>query len=376
MKRRPLVVLMLACLAAPVAAQQFAAVDSIVLRGIRRGVYPGAVVVIGNRDGIIRARGYGHLTWSARSPRPSPDSTLFDLASLTKVVATTGAAMRLVERGTLELDAPVMRYLPQYHGDGRERITIRMLLEHTSGLRPFLPFYRAPDRDGAVALLYAERPSRAPGQTVEYSDLNAILLGLVVEQVSGEPLDRFVKQEVFAPLGMDLTGYHPTGRQARLAAPSVIHRGQPVPGKASDPNVERFGGVAGHAGLFSTGADLARYAETWLRRGISPDGATFVQPETVADFLTPGEMPGGRPLGWDRPDRSADDPGTFGLLVSETTYGHTGWTGTQLWIDPARGLYVVFLTNRSFEPRSRRSMAALKDVRAELADTIVRSVGM
>lgn len=376
MKR--LLALVLVCLSAatPAAAQRFAAVDSIVLRGIRRGVYPGAVVVIGNRDGVMHARGYGHLTWSSRSARPSPDSTLFDLASLTKVVATTSAAMRLVEEGALELDAPVSRYLPRYRGSGRERITVRMLLEHTSGLRPFLPFYRAPSRDSAASLLYAEAPRELPGRTVEYSDLNAILLGLVVEQVSGERLDRFAEREIFEPLGMELTGFHPKGRRARQAAPSVVFRGQAVPGKASDPNVERFSGVAGHAGLFSTGADLARYAATWLGGGVAPDGATFVRPETVADFLTPGEISGGRPLGWDRPDRTTDDPGTFGLLVSETTYGHTGWTGTQLWIDPARGLYVVFLTNRSFQPRARRSMAALKDVRAQLADTIVRSVGM
>lgn len=361
--------------AAPLRAQSFGGVDEVVERGIRKGIYPGAVVVIGNRDSILLARGYGHLTWSGSSPVPVPDSTLFDLASLTKVVATTSAAMLLVEDGRLRLDARVAEYLPRFIGNGRERVTVRMLLDHTSGLRPFLRLYDASSEHGATNLLLAEEPEWQPGTAVQYSDLNAMLLGMVVESVSGEPLDRFLEDRVFAPLGMTQTGFLPSLALARRAAPSWLYHGMPVAGRASDPNVAIFGGVAGHAGLFSTGMDLARYARMWLEKGALPGGETLYAGATIDTFLTGGAEAGSRLLGWDRPDRSTDDPGTFGLLVSSSTYGHTGWSGTQIWIDPERNLYVVFLTNRSFQPRVRRSLTALGDVRARLADTVVKVMG-
>ncbi|MGH7658061.1 MAG: serine hydrolase domain-containing protein [Gemmatimonadales bacterium] len=373
--RRLLPAILALFIAAPASAQSFHSVDAVVERGIRRGIYPGAVVVIGNRDSVLHARGYGHLTWSRSSPVPTPDSTLFDLASLTKVVATTSAAMVLVEEGRLGLDRPIAEYLPGYGGNGRERITVRMLLDHTSGLRPFLRFYEAPDRGSAIEMLYAVEPQWLPGAAVQYSDLNALLLGMVVEAASGEQLERFVEGRVFEPLEMTQTGFLPSRTEARRTAPSSRYYGMPVAGRASDPNTAIFGGVAGHAGLFSTGMDLARYARMWLGKGMVPGGERVLAGATINTFLTGGTEAGARLLGWDRPDRSNDDPGTFGLLVSTSTYGHTGWTGTQMWIDPERNLYVVFLTNRSFQPRARRSLTALSDVRATLADTVVRVMG-
>ncbi|MGI8818592.1 MAG: serine hydrolase domain-containing protein, partial [Gemmatimonadales bacterium] len=168
-------------LGAPLRAQSLAEVDAIVRQGIRQMVYPGAVVVIGRRDSVLYARGYGHFTWSPSSPVPSPDSTLWDIASITKVMGTTSAAMRLVDTRRLSLDAPVRQYLPQFAGGPKDRVTVRMLLDHTSGLRSYVPFFKqARTRDAAKALLYAEPLVRQPGNSAVYSDLNAILMGLVL----------------------------------------------------------------------------------------------------------------------------------------------------------------------------------------------------
>ncbi|HSE66669.1 MAG TPA: serine hydrolase domain-containing protein, partial [Gemmatimonadales bacterium] len=162
----------------PPPAGQFAPLDEIVEAGIRRGIYPGAVVVVGRRGSVLYSRGYGHLTWDPRSPVPSPDSTIWDLASLTKVTATTPSVMRLVEQGKVDLDRPVISYLPRFTGGRKGEVTVRMLLDHTSGLRSYVQFFRlAPTRDSAIALLYAEPLRRPPGKSAEYSDLNFLLLG-------------------------------------------------------------------------------------------------------------------------------------------------------------------------------------------------------
>ncbi len=181
----------------------FAAVTEVVERGIRAGVYPGAVVVVGRRDTVLFARGFGHATWSASAFRPSPSETRWDLASLTKVVATASAVLVLVDQGHVSLDAPVARYLRRFAGRGRERITVRMLLDHTSGLPAYVALHRmAKTRQAAEDLLYRTAPIRVPGRVTAYSDVNAMLLGLLVEAVAGAPLDRFTSKEVFAPLGM------------------------------------------------------------------------------------------------------------------------------------------------------------------------------
>jgi len=354
----------------------FSAVDAAVLRGIRKGVFPGAVVVIGTRDRILHAQRYGRLTWSRRSPQPRSDSTLWDLASLTKVIGTTGAAMRLVDAGLLELDAPVERYVAGFSGGGREHVTVRMLLNHTSGLRPYLPFFRtASTRDEAVRQLIMDPLPRPPGVAAVYSDLNAILMGLVIESAAGAPLDSVVMREVLKPLGMRQTMFRPPTKLYRRTAPSASFRGEPVTGLVSDRNAVVFGGVAGHAGLFGTGRDLARYAQAWLRLGRRADGTEWVKAETMREFLTPATNAGSRLLGWDSPDPTYDEPtSVFGRLLSPLAFGHTGWTGTELWVDPARDLFVVFLTNRSFDPKARNSIIALRDVRASVSDAAARAV--
>ena len=358
---------------AQASAQQFARVDAAVRLGIRRGLYPGAVVVIGRRDTVLYARGYGNTTWNRTAPVPNPDSTLWDLASISKVVATTSAIMRLVDAGLVDIEASVARYLPRFSGGDKDRVTVRMLLDHTSGLPAYVPFYRlAESQREAIDQLYAEPLRREPGAAPEYSDLNALLLGLLIEEVTGQRLDAVAETSVFKPLKMDRTMYRPPAALRHWVVPSSKWRGVPVRGEVNDQNAARFGGVAGHAGVFSTGRDLARYAQTWLRNGMGIDGR-WVDSGTVRLFLTPGARSGSRLLGWDSPDPTAT-PSVFGKLISPSAYGHTGWTGTEIWVDPAHDLFLVFLTNRSFDPRARRSIEKLKIVRAELSDAAIRLV--
>jgi len=357
----------------PSGTPRFRPIAALIEQGIRRGIYPGAVVVIGRRDSVLYSHGFGRVTWARRGVTPSPETTRWDLASLTKVVATTSALLVLVDRGAVDLEAPVARYLPRFVGLGRERITVRMLLNHTSGLAPYVPFYRlATTREGAIDLLYQAVPVRPPGSVATYSDLNAILLGLLVESVSGEPLDAYAYREVFAPLGLAATVFAPSLAAPMSVAPSRTVSGRPMPGRVNDENAFRLGGVAGHAGLFSTGADLARFAQVWLRGGLISTGS-WVRPATLQEFLRRTPESGTRALGWDTPEFAGPHPSVFGALADGETYGHTGWTGTMLWIDPAHDLFLVFLTNRSLEPRARRSMSALRSLRTGLSDLVIRA---
>jgi CubicO group peptidase (beta-lactamase class C family) len=361
--------------AASAAAQSFAEVDRAALAGIRAGLYPGAVVVIGRRDSILYRRGYGHFTWNPSSRVPDPDSTLWDIASITKVVATAASAMRLVDQGRLDLDARVGRYLPRFSGGLKSRVTVRMLLDHTSGLKSYVPIYKRAGRSRArmIDLLYAQPLIRPPGDSAEYSDLNSMLLGLLVESVAGTGLDRFADTEVFDVLGMTDTRFRPNARLRRRIAPAGIWRGQPVPGDVNDQNAAAFGGVAGHAGVFSTGMDLARFAQVWLRDGMGPRGP-WVSPATMRQFLVKGPRSGTRLLGWDSPELEGEEPSIYGTLITRSAYGHTGFTGTELWIDPAHDLFLVFLTNRAFDPKARDSVKGLKAVRTELSDAAIRLV--
>jgi CubicO group peptidase (beta-lactamase class C family) len=359
---------------AKASAQSLSEIDATVHQGIERGLYPGAVVVIGRKDSVLYARGYGHYTWNPNSPVPTPDSTLWDIASITKVVGTTSAAMRLVDAGRLNLNAPVRRYLPRFAGGAKDSVTVRMLLDHTSGLRSYVPFFKkARTRAAAVSLLYSEGLVRTPGDSAVYSDLNALLLGLVVESVSGMPLEQFVAREVFEPLDLQQTLYRPPASMRRRAVPTALWRGHPVQGQVNDPNAVAFGGAAGHAGIFSTGMDLARYAQVWLRGGTGA-GGQWVSHSTLQQFLAKGARSGPRLLGWDTPELNQDDPSVFGTLISDAAYGHTGFTGTEIWVDPTRDLFMVFLTNRTFDPKVGDSIHALRSVRAELSDAAIRLV--
>jgi CubicO group peptidase (beta-lactamase class C family) len=373
-KALPTFLLALGSLAQGVSGQSFTEIDNAVFQGMERGVYPGAVVVIGRGDSLLYARGYGHFTWSRSSPAPSPDSTYWDIASITKVVGTTSAVMRLVDAGRVNLDAPVRHYLPRFAGGLKDQVTVRMLLDHTSGLRSYAPlFKRAKSRAAAIEVLYEERPTRRPGDLPLYSDLNAIFLGLLVENVAKMPLDQFVSREVFDPLGLEQTTYRPTAAMKRRTVPTAVWRGHPVQGQVNDPNAAILGGAAGHAGIFSTGMDMARYAQMWLNEGAGFTGQ-WVSPATVKRFLTRGTNSGPRLLGWDTPELNGEEPSLYGTLISDAAYGHTGFTGTEIWVDPTRDLFLVFLTNRTFGPRARDAVHRLRSIRTELSDAAIRLV--
>ena len=343
-------------------------VDRVVAAGISRGVFPGAVVVVGTRDSILYARGFGHLTWSASGAVPDPGTTLYDLASLTKVVATTPAIMVLVERGSVNLDRRVSEYLPDFTGTGKDAVTVRHLLAHNSGLRAYLRLDTlARDATGARRLVMDEPLRWPPGTHVAYSDLNAMLLGWIVERVSGTSLDDFVARELYAPLELREIRFRPPRALWSRVAPTGLWRGHSIAGTVNDQNAVRLGGTAGHAGAFSTGLDLARYAQFWLGNGATRTGRRIFRPETMALFRS--RQAGTRALGWEVRDSTTTD--NWGRKMGRRTFGHTGFTGTSIWIDPDRGLFVVILTNRVYAPRNARSITRLKEIRGQVADAAV-----
>ena len=366
--------------AAPMrAAFSAATFDALVQDGIRAGAYPGAVLVIGRRDTVLFAKGYGHLTWESTSPAADPESTLYDLASLTKVVATTTALMLLVERGHVRLDEPVATYVPAFDAAGTSTITVRQLLTHTSGLRADIPdpeLKAIPDSAALMARVLREAPRVAPGSRVIYSDLNAILLGEVVQHVTGEPLDRFAAREIFAPLGLHQTMFRPAARLRRRIAPTGVWHGRAVAGVVNDGSAFKLGGVSGNAGLFAPAMDIARFAQFVMRGGTCPDGARLVRAETVRSFTTKatdfGPRSEARALGWQALP-TGERVSSAGALFGPRSYGHTGWTGTSLWIDPDRDLFVVLLTNRAYAPHARKPFTILKQVRGAVADAAARA---
>jgi len=361
------------------AAFDAATFDPLVQDGIRQGAYAGAGLVVGRRDTVLFAKGYGHLTWSAASHAVDPESTLYDLASLTKVIATTPALMLLVERGRVRLEAPVATYLPELQGTPTAGVTVRQLLAHTSGLRADIPdaeLKALHDSAAVMRRVLSEAPRVAPGTRVIYSDLNAILLGAVVQRVTGEPLDVFASRELFTPLGLAATMFRPPVRLRARIAPTGVWRGHPVAGVVNDGSAFRLRGVSGNAGLFAPAMDVARFAQFMLREGALPDGRRLLKPETVRLFTTKaadfGHGSEARALGWQALP-TGENVSSAGTRFGPRSYGHTGWTGTSLWIDPDRDLFVVLLTNRAYTPRAHRPFTVLKGVRGRVADAAARA---
>jgi CubicO group peptidase (beta-lactamase class C family) len=253
-----------------------------------------------------------------------------------------------------------------------------MLLDHTSGLPAFAPLYKdAETREQAIEHLWEVSLRRTPGRSPDYSDLNAILLGLIVERIAGVPLDQLARQEVFDPLGMHQTLFAPGANLRPTIAPSMSDDQGPLAGRPSDPNAFALGGVAGHAGVFGTGRVLARFAQAWLREGQLADGRQWVSALTLRQFLVLSSPTSTRMLGWDTPARNPflRTTTSFGSMPSPTTYGHTGWSGTSLWLDPTNDLFMILLTNRSFDPQVRQSLGAIRDARHHISDAARRSAG-
>jgi serine-type D-Ala-D-Ala carboxypeptidase len=351
-------------------AERLAALDRVVARGIVEGGYPGAALVVGRRGRIVVARGYGAVSWGSGSAAVTPDSVVYDLASLTKAVGTTSAVMALVDDGRLVLDAPVRRYVPAFRGPGKEAVTVRHLLEHRSGLAPGAALRRSRTPAEARRRALAAPLHATPGRWVEYSDLGMIVLGFVVEGTSGEPLDAYLQRRVFGPLGMRQTTFRPA-RSARLA-PTGGTAAAVADGRVHDSDAAALGGVSGHAGLFSTAADLAVYAQTLLAGGVGPNGVRVFADSTVRAFLLRGAGGTRRALGWETCGTDRDD--VCGRLLDERAVMHTGFTGTYLVIDRARQAFAVLLTNRVHAPRAAQPARLIRDVRADVSDGLALAV--
>ncbi|HYP13416.1 MAG TPA: exo-beta-N-acetylmuramidase NamZ domain-containing protein [Bryobacteraceae bacterium] len=344
----------------PLAFTGGAHIDALIHHAIKRGQIPGAVVVVGHEGRIVHRKAYGSRALiPAREPMTL--DTIFDIASLTKVVATTSSIMKLVEMGEVRLNDPVTEYIPEYQGGGHNEITVRQLLTHYSGLRPDVDLIPAwSGYDTGIRLAISDRPTGVPNTRFLYSDINFLLLGEIVKRASGLPLPEFARKHVFEPLGMEETMYQPPPRILSRIAPTELLPGhsEPLRGVVHDPTTRYMGGVAGHAGLFSTAADLTRFAEMMLRLGEVGDKRIF-SPLTVRTFTSP-QSPSGqtalRGLGWD-----IDSPfsGPRGDLFPIGSYGHTGFTGTSLWIDPSTRSFVLMLTN-AVHPKLKPTITPLR----------------
>ena len=320
-----------------------ARLDALARAAIADRAAPAVAIAVGRHGRLVHLRGYGHLDWAAGSPEVT-DSTLFDLASVTKVVATTTAAMILEEEGRLHLDQRVAWYLPGLADPTKQTITVRQILTHRGGFEAFAPLFRTfRGREQYLEQIDLRPLKSAPGTETVYSDWDLILAQLVIERVSGEPLDAFVESRVFGPLGMRDTGYRPDASlRPRTAATEVDSaRGGLIWGEVHDPNAWAMGGVAGHAGLFGSARDLAVFAQALLNGG-EYGGARIARPPTVARWTSPQGAGSSRAIGWDTPSGKS----SAGRYFGPRSFGHTGYTGTSVWIDPERGLFVVLLTNR------------------------------
>lgn len=365
-----------------------ARLDSVILAALADSASPGAALAVGRRGEVVRLRGYGTLDWDRR--RPVTPTSMYDLASLTKVVGTTTAVMILEEEGWLELDAPVVRYLPWWEGPHPDKaeVTVRQLLLHRAGLAPFRRWFFELEGPEAYRRALAEEPLLHPaGSRTAYSDLGAITLGLVVEVVGGKPLDAFLEDRVFGPLGMEDTDFTPDIDLLPRIAPTeldTVWRHEHVHGVVHDENADAMGGVAGHAGLFSTAADLAVFARMMAGGGrvppcrsvpgsgdacpaTRPDPVRVLDASTIERYTRRHDSGSSRALGWDTPSGRS----SAGAYFSTDAFGHTGFTGTSLWIDPELDLFVVLLTNRVNPTRGNVRHAAL---RRRVHDLVARSV--
>ena len=353
-------------------------VDSLVRASIADRAFPAAAVAIGRTAAPVLLKGYGRFTYV--SPKAVTVDTPFDLASLTKVVATTTVAMRFYERGLLDLDAPLGRYLPALDSVPSKRaITVRQVMTHSAGLRPFIPFYARgiATRAGVLRGILDDSLVYRPGAETRYSDFGFILLGLALERIGGAGLDVLAEREVFGPLGMAATRFRPVGAlpDAEAVVPTEFDPGfrrRLVQGEVHDETAWTMGGVSGHAGLFSTARDLGRFAAMLVAAGRLPDGGAYLRPETVRLFTTRAGTPAGstRALGWDTKADAGYSSG--GTKMGRRAFGHTGFTGTSLWVDPDAGFYVVLLTNRVYPTRDNPK---LSPVRSKIADLAFDALG-
>jgi CubicO group peptidase (beta-lactamase class C family) len=351
-------------------AQRLETIDRVIQRGITAGGYPGAAVVVGRKGAAVWEKGFGRLSWDVNSARVSADKSIYDLASLTKVIGTTTAAMILFDEGKLVLDEKVQHYLPGFIGGLKDEVTVRQLLMHRGGLPAGRELWRHAKSPEEAKQMVIDTPLEyRPGTGFVYSDIGADLLGLIVEACAGERLDTFLDHRVFKPLGMNDTGFKPADSLVYRIAPTEVTppRGYPVRGEVHDENAYALGGVAGHAGLFGTASDLSVFAQMLLNGG-SYAGTRIVAESTVKLFTA--KASGSRALGWE----VGEGQHGAGMFFGENAFGHTGFTGTSIWIDPDREMFVILLTNRVHAARAKRPAKVISDVRNDLADAAALAV--
>jgi len=353
--------------------ERFRSAFAILEKAIAARAFPACSVAITFRGELVAHKTLGRFSYDPASPEVTL-ATLFDLASLTKVVATTTMAMILYERGLLDLEAPVTAIVPEFTGTSegdarRHEVNLRMLLAHTSGLPGYEKlFLRAGTRERLLQAAFTTPLTDKPGARAEYSDIGFIILGVVLERLADESLATFCQREVFGPLGMTRTTFNPAPALKASIPPTADDRAfrrRIIQGAVQDENASVLGGIAGHAGLFSAAEDLAIFAHAMLN-----GGHPILRPDTVEIFTRRESKPDGtsRALGWDTPSA----PSQSGKYLSSRSFGHLGYTGTSLWIDPERQLSIALLTNRTWPDCQNQ---AIKKVRPAFHDALVEALG-
>jgi CubicO group peptidase (beta-lactamase class C family) len=348
----------------------FTRVDEIIMSAIKDSAFPGAVVLISKDGNIIYEKAFGHLTYDDTSATATLN-TIYDIASLTKVIATTTAVMICYDKKLFSLDDPVAKYIPEFAQNGKEKVTIKNLLLHNSGLPAFKRFYKNYSSAGEVINdIYKTPLSYEPGSKTVYSDLGFITLARIVEQVTGKGFDVFCKEEFFILLQMNSTFFNPPDSLQYKIAPTEYDnywRNKLVWGKVHDETSALLNGVAGHAGLFSTAEDISNLLQLLLTGGTFKEHQ-IIKPMTVKLFTTRYSDKSTRALGW---DTKSEEKSSAGNLFDITSFGHLGFTGTSVWVDPTRELFVVLLTNRVYPTRKNKK---LFKVRPLLQDAVINAL--
>jgi serine-type D-Ala-D-Ala carboxypeptidase len=353
--------------------EQFQRASNILRSGIDQCAFPGAAVAVTHQGKLVAHKALGHFTYETSSPAVTAE-TIYDLASVTKVIATTAACMILYDRGQFKLDQPLAELLPGFadisagQKDARRQVTLQMLLAHSSGLPAYIKLFQtAHNRDELLRQALRVPLTAVPGSRAEYSDIGFILLGQALEKLSGEPLDQFCQREIFAKLNLGQTCFNPSAELKPAIPPTEddrTFRHRLVQGEVNDENASVMGGVAGHAGCFASSLDVSVFAQCMLR-----GGTPLVKKETLEIFTRCQDSPAGssRALGWDTPSQ----PSQSGRYFSSRSYGHLGYTGTSLWIDPDRQLSITLLTNRTWPDRGSQS---IKQIRPAFHDAVIEAL--
>lgn len=350
--------------------QLFNDVDLVINKAIEDRSFPGAVVLVWKDGQTIFEKAYGNFTYDLTSPK-AKTNTIYDLASLTKVVATTTAAMICYDRNLISLDDRVTKFIPEFGENGKENITIKNLMIHNSGLPAWKKFYvRDLKYDDVINEIYSSQLEYKTGEKTVYSDLGIITLGKIIEKVSGKTLDTFCRDEIFFPLKMNSTFYNPTDSLKKFCAPTETDnywRMKTLQGEVHDETSAMLNGVAGHAGLFSTADDLAKLMSVLINKG-KFEQKQFIKQSTIELFTKRYSVESTRAIGW---DTKSDSGSSAGRYFSKNSFGHTGYTGTSIWADPERNLFVVFLTNRVYPTRENTK---IQKIRPQLHNAVIKCI--